>query len=126
MRVDSGPARSRWHRASQASARDSLSPRPLRLAKRLWQLAHHRIHAAQHDQKVWLSSRRSRVATQASRDRSRWARSFVWVLIGGAPTILGAWLGGFIYSRCGLFYVLALGVGAIAQVVVQILSQMAG
>jgi zinc transporter, ZIP family len=47
-------------------------------------------------------------------------------LIGGAPTILGAWLGGFIYSPVWALLCLALGVGAIAQVVVQILKQMAG
>jgi zinc transporter, ZIP family len=47
-------------------------------------------------------------------------------LIGGAPTILGAWLGGFIYSPVWALLCLALGVGAIAQVVVQILRQMAG
>jgi zinc transporter, ZIP family len=47
-------------------------------------------------------------------------------LIGGAPTILGAWLGGFVYSPVWALLCLALGVGAIAQVVVQILRQMAG
>jgi zinc transporter ZupT len=45
-------------------------------------------------------------------------------LIGGAPTIAGAWLGGFIYSPVWSVLFLAIGVGAIAQVVVQILKQM--
>jgi len=45
-------------------------------------------------------------------------------LIGGAPTIAGAWLGGFIYSPVWALLCLALGVGAIAQVVVQIVGQM--
>jgi len=47
-------------------------------------------------------------------------------LIGGAPTIAGAWLGGFIYSPVWSVLFLALGVGAIAQVIVQIVRQMAG
>jgi zinc transporter ZupT len=45
-------------------------------------------------------------------------------LIGGAPTIAGAWLGGFVYSPVWALVFLAVGVGAIAQVVVQILRQM--
>jgi ZIP family zinc transporter len=45
-------------------------------------------------------------------------------LIGGVPTIAGAWLGGFIYSPVWALLFLALGVGAIAQVVVQIVGQM--
>ncbi len=44
-------------------------------------------------------------------------------LIGGLPTIAGAWLGGFVYSPVWSVLFLALGVGAIAQVTVQILSQ---
>lgn len=47
-------------------------------------------------------------------------------LIGGVPTIAGAWLGGFIYSPVWALLCLAVGVGAIAQVVVQILGQMSG
>jgi ZIP family zinc transporter len=46
-------------------------------------------------------------------------------LIGGVPTIAGAWLGGFVYSPVWALLFLALGVGAIAQVVVQIVGQMA-
>jgi ZIP family zinc transporter len=46
-------------------------------------------------------------------------------LIGGVPTIAGAWLGGFIYSPVWSVLFLALGVGAIAQVIVQIVRQMA-
>jgi zinc transporter ZupT len=45
-------------------------------------------------------------------------------LIGGVPTIAGAWLGGFVYSPVWSVVFLALGVGAIAQVVVQIVRQM--
>jgi zinc transporter ZupT len=47
-------------------------------------------------------------------------------LVGGAPTIAGAWLGGFAYSPLWSVLFLALGVGAIAQVTTQILTQVAG
>jgi ZIP family zinc transporter len=46
-------------------------------------------------------------------------------LIGGVPTVAGAWLGGFVYSPVWSVLFLALGVGAIAQVVVQIVRHMA-
>lgn len=45
--------------------------------------------------------------------------------VGGAPTILGAWIGGLVYSPVWSVFFLALGVGAIVQVVVQITRQMA-
>ena len=47
-------------------------------------------------------------------------------IIGGAPTIAGAWLGGFVYSPIWSVVFLAVGAGAIAQVIVQIARQMAG
>ena len=46
-------------------------------------------------------------------------------LIGGVPTIAGAWIGGFVYSAVWSVLFLAVGVGAIAQVIVQIVRQMA-
>jgi zinc transporter ZupT len=46
-------------------------------------------------------------------------------LIGGVPTIAGAWLGGFVYSPVWAVLFLAIGVGAIAQVIGQIGRQMA-
>lgn len=51
---------------------------------------------------------------------------FTLGLIGGVPTILGAWLGGFTYARVWSLLFLAIGIGAIAQVTVQILGQLAG
>jgi zinc transporter ZupT len=45
-------------------------------------------------------------------------------LIGGLPTIAGAWLGGFVYSPVWSVIFLGIGVGAIAQVVGQIVRQM--
>ena len=47
-------------------------------------------------------------------------------LIGGVPTILGAWLGAFVNSPVLAVFFLALGVGGIAQVTRQILMQSAG
>ncbi len=45
-------------------------------------------------------------------------------LVGGVPTIAGAWMGGFVYSPVWSVVFLAVGVGAIAQVVGQIVRQM--
>lgn len=47
-------------------------------------------------------------------------------LIGGVPTIAGAWLGGLLYSPVWSVLFLAIGAGAIAQVVGQIARQVAG
>lgn len=46
-------------------------------------------------------------------------------LIGGVPTVFGAWLGAFVYSSTLAVFFLALGVGAIAQVTRQIVMQSA-
>ena len=46
-------------------------------------------------------------------------------LIGGVPTILGAWVGGFAYSPVVSVVFLGLGAGAIAQVTLQIARQVA-
>lgn len=46
--------------------------------------------------------------------------------IAGVPTIAGAWIGGFVYSKFWSLLFLALGAGAILQVVYEILRQMAG
>ena len=45
-------------------------------------------------------------------------------LIGGVPTIAGAWLGGFVYSPVWSVLFLGLGVGAIAQVIAQFSRQL--
>ena len=47
-------------------------------------------------------------------------------VLGGAPTIVGAWVGGLVYSPIWLVLFLALGAGAIAQVVVQLTRQVVG
>jgi zinc transporter ZupT len=46
---------------------------------------------------------------------------FVWLaLLAGGPAILGVWIGGFIYSPLWTTIFLAAGIGAIAQVVVEV------
>lgn len=47
-------------------------------------------------------------------------------LIGGAPTIAGAWFGGFVFSPAVAVLCLGLGAGAIAQVLYRLAKQLAG
>jgi ZIP family zinc transporter len=47
-------------------------------------------------------------------------------LIGGVPTIAGAWIGGLLYSPVAAVLFLGLGAGAIGQVIAQISKQVAG
>ncbi len=58
--------------------------------------------------------------------RARLGRLLALGLLAGAPTILGAWLGGFTYSALWSVVFLAVGAGAIAQVAVQIARGTAG
>ena len=58
-----------------------------------------------------------------ARDRPSIAQLARLGFIGGAPTIAGAWLGGLMYSPVAAVLALGLGAGAIAQVVVQISTQ---
>ncbi len=58
--------------------------------------------------------------------RVRLRRLVLLGLIGGSPTIAGAWLGGFVYSPVWAVLFLAVGAGAIAQVIVQITRGVAG
>ncbi len=54
-------------------------------------------------------------------------RQLAWLgLLGGAPTVVGAWVGGLVYSPVLAVLFLGLGAGAIAQVLLQIGRQMAG
>jgi zinc transporter ZupT len=54
-------------------------------------------------------------------------RQLAWLgFLGGAPTIVGAWVGGLVYSPVLAVLFLGLGAGAIAQVLLQIGRQMAG
>ena len=60
------------------------------------------------------------IVAPLARTRVSWGRLLVLGLIAGLPTIAGAWLGGFVRSPVLSVAFLALGAGAIAQVVVQI------
>jgi zinc transporter ZupT len=65
------------------------------------------------------------IVAPMARDRERAALGQLVVLglIGGVPTIAGAWLGGFVVSPVWSVLFLGIGVGAIAQVVGQIARQ---
>jgi ZIP family zinc transporter len=56
--------------------------------------------------------------------RAAFGQLVVLGLIGGVPTIAGAWIGGFVYSPVWSVLFLGIGVGAIAQVIGQIVRQM--
>lgn len=63
---------------------------------------------------------------QASGGRAPMATLLKLGLVGGMPTIAGAWLGGFVSSPIWSVLMLGLGVGAIGQVMRQIVRQTAG
>jgi len=66
------------------------------------------------------------IVAPLAHDRVRPGRLVKLGLIGGAPTIVGAWVGGLVYSPVWLVLCLAVGAGAIAQVIVQLVRQGAG
>jgi len=66
------------------------------------------------------------IVAPVARDNVKIFRHLVIMgLIGGAPTILGAWIGGFTYSDLFSMLFLAVGAGAIFQVVYEIFKLMA-
>ena len=66
------------------------------------------------------------IVAPLARQRASWRELLLLGAIGGLPTIAGAWLGGFVYSPVCSVLFLALGAGAIAQVIVQIGLGVAG
>jgi zinc transporter ZupT len=66
------------------------------------------------------------IVAPLARSRPRLRALVTLGLIGGVPTILGAWIGGFVYSPVISVLFLAVGAGAIAQVAAQIARQMSG
>ena len=69
---------------------------------------------------------RSAIVAPLARTRVRLGQLVRLGILGGAPTILGAWIGGLIYSPIWSVVCLALGAGAIAQVIVQLVRQTVG
>jgi zinc transporter, ZIP family len=59
-----------------------------------------------------------------SGSKARIQKLIVMGLIAGVPTIVGAWIGGFLYSPIAAIIFLAIGAGAIFQVVLSITSWM--
>lgn len=66
------------------------------------------------------------IVAPLARERVRVRQLLRLGVLGGAPTIVGAWVGGFVYSPIWSVLFLALGAGAIAQVVVQLTRQVVG
>jgi zinc transporter ZupT len=64
------------------------------------------------------------VAPMAKSRRIPVAKLIIMGLIAGGPTIIGAWIGGFLYSPIATIIFLAIGAGAIFQVVYSIGSWM--
>jgi len=60
------------------------------------------------------------IAAPVAQDRPSLAAFLRLALIGGAPAILGAWIGGFTYSDLAAAIFLGVGVGAIVQVIVEV------
>lgn len=54
------------------------------------------------------------------KDKPQWTNLFILGLIGGAPAILGAWIGGLFYSPILALLFLSIGAGAVLQVAYQI------
>jgi zinc transporter, ZIP family len=65
------------------------------------------------------------VAPMAKRSKVKIRQLAVLGLIAGVPTIIGTWIGGFLYSPIAAIIFLSIGAGAIFQVVFSIASWMA-
>jgi zinc transporter ZupT len=65
------------------------------------------------------------VAPMAKAGKVKIRKLLLMGLIAGAPAIIGTWIGGFLYSPFAAIIFLAVGAGAIFQVVFSIASMMA-
>ena len=61
------------------------------------------------------------IVTPIAKDQPSISRLVALGLIAGVPTVLGTWIGGFSYSAIWTTLFLAIGVGAILQVIYQLL-----
>jgi zinc transporter ZupT len=66
------------------------------------------------------------IATPLLRERPPLAHFAGLAALAGAPAILGVWIGGFIYSPFWATVFLAIGVGALAQVIVEVARLITG
>jgi zinc transporter, ZIP family len=64
------------------------------------------------------------IVSPLSRSKPKMIHLIVLGLIGGAPAVLGCWMGGFTYSDIALALFLGIGAGAVFQVVCSIGTQM--
>ena len=60
------------------------------------------------------------IAAPILRERPALSHFAALALLGGGPAIIGVWIGGFIYSPLWTTIFLALGIGAIVQVIVEV------
>lgn len=60
------------------------------------------------------------IAAPILRDRPAWMHFVGLAALAGAPAILGVWIGGFVYSPLWATVFLAIGIGALAQVIVEV------
>lgn len=66
------------------------------------------------------------IAAPILRERPELRHFLLLALLAGGPAILGVWIGGFIYSPLWAAIFLAVGIGAIAQVIVEVGRLIAG
>ncbi|MDZ4721510.1 MAG: hypothetical protein SH847_23855 [Roseiflexaceae bacterium] len=60
------------------------------------------------------------IAAPIARERPIWWHFILLAALAGLPAVLGVWIGGFVYSAFAAALFLALGAGAIAQVVYEV------
>ena len=60
------------------------------------------------------------IAAPILRDRPALRHFLLLALLAGGPAIIGVWIGGFVYSPLWATIFLAIGIGAIAQVIVEV------
>ena len=78
-----------------------------------WDLPRRRVHSPQHHRGIGIAAPLLRAEPRL--------RHFVgYALLAGGPAILGCWIGGMVFDPFWAAVFLAIGAGAIAQVVVEV------